>query len=161
MRSGKSVKSAIARVLLVLSVVVAGIVMGGNASAQAACNGAGCTGLDPQAQGCAATDLAGTSYLEWAGRNYSVVVRHSSACNARWARVFFDANPCCFTREVAVETQRLVGSNWVALDFRTVTIGAGQVGAYWTTMVANRSDDRVRACDRLTTSGWTCGNWAS
>jgi hypothetical protein len=157
------VKAVLARVLLVFVMAVAGIVIGGQASAQAACSGAGCTGLDPQAQGCTsgATDLGGTYYLEQPGQRYSMVVRTSSACNARWARMIIDVNPCCFARELAVETQRLVGSTWVALDFRTVTIGAGQVGTFWTNMVANRSDDRVRVCNQIGTSGWVCGGWAS
>ncbi|MGW6442714.1 hypothetical protein [Lentzea sp. NPDC055074] len=154
-------RTAVTRVLLVIVMAVAGIVIGGQVSAQAACNGAGCTGLDPQAQGCAATDLGGTYYLEPSSQRYSMVVRTSSACNARWARMIIDVNPCCFARELAVETQRLVGSTWVALDFRTVTIGAGQVGNFWTTMVANRSDDRVRVCNQIGTAGWVCGGWAS
>ncbi|MFD4635960.1 hypothetical protein ACFWN2_01525 [Lentzea sp. NPDC058436] len=161
MRSAASVKTAITRLLLVFVMAVAGIIIGGQGAAQAACNGAGCTGLDPQAQGCTATDLGGTYYLEPGSQRYSMVVRTSSVCNARWARMIIDVNPCCFARELAVETQRLVGSTWVALDFRTVSIGSGVVGNFWTTMVANRSDDRVRACTQIGTTGWTCGGWAS
>ncbi|MFD9701723.1 hypothetical protein [Lentzea sp. NPDC059081] len=158
-------RTAITRVLLVVVMAVAGIVVGGQGAAQAACNGSGCAGLDPQAQGCSASasNLTGTG---WETASTEVVryvswVRTSSTCNARWTRVEFTANPCCFTFEIAVETQRLLNSNWVALDFRTATVGAGVLGANWTDMVENRSDDRVRSCVRLVNTAWRCGNWAA
>ncbi|HEX7303280.1 DUF2690 domain-containing protein [Lentzea sp.] len=163
MRSGQSLKSTITRVLLVFVMAVAGIVAG-QAAAQAACSGAGCAGLDPQAQGCSssASDLTATRLRSTGAVDYTAHVRSSSGCNARWARVIMDVNSCCFTHEFAVESQRLSGSTWIAADFRTVTVGAGAVGTFWTNMVNNRSDDRVRVCSRLVPNGgWTCGNWAS
>lgn len=161
MRSGTNVKAAITRMLLVLVMAVAGVVIGGQVSAQAACSGAGCAGLDPQVQGCSssATDLTATRMRSTGTVAYTAFVRSSSACNARWTRVIVEVNSCCFTREFAVESQRWLNSNWIASDFRTVTVGSGAVGTYWTNMVDNRSDDRVRVCTRLIQDSWSCGPW--
>ncbi|HUQ56724.1 DUF2690 domain-containing protein [Lentzea sp.] len=157
-------KAAITRMLLVLVMAVAGVVIGGQVSAQAACSGAGCAGLDPQAQGCtsSATDLTATRHTSTGAVRFTAHVRSSSACNARWTRVVLEANACCYTREFAVESQRWFNSNWIASDFRTVTIPSNSVGTYWTNMVDNRSDDRVRVCDQtIPDGGWSCGPWTA
>jgi len=162
MRNGSSMRTAITRVLLVFVMAVAGIVIGSQGAAQAACSGAGCAGLDPQAQGCSssATDLAATKYVSTGAVRFTAHVRSSSACNARWTRVVMEANACCTTQEFAVQSQRLLNSNWIEADFRTVTIPSNSVGTFWTNMVNNRSDDRVRVCTRFVPDGnWSCKGW--
>jgi hypothetical protein len=155
------VKTVIARVLLVLVVALAGAAVG-QAPAQAACSGTGCTGLDPQAQGCTGTsDVAGTNHPDL-GSRITLYVRHSSTCNSRWTRIVMDSNPCCFTWQIAVESQRLLNSNWIASDFQSASIPSNTTGTFWTPMIPNRSDDRVRSCYRITSgSAWTCSGWAA
>jgi hypothetical protein len=119
------------------------------APAQAACYGANCAGQDPQAQGCSsdATTVSGTEmWLE----SFSVAMRHSNRCSARWARIVIDQwlPWCCNAIRIAIERILRPSPPLSPRGYYTKRIAAGTTGSDWTAMVPKIFGDHFQVCFR-------------
>ncbi|MBR7677891.1 DUF2690 domain-containing protein, partial [Streptomyces daliensis] len=103
------------------------------------CQGADCTGKDPENMGCGGQHAKTTSSA-WVGQSY-VEVRYSKVCEASWARVTGAAQGDV----VKVEAGKGSQSDEV-----------GATSDAYTEMVAAKSGDAARACATLATGGNGC-----
>jgi hypothetical protein len=88
--------STLSRLVAVLALCFAGLVATPQAASAAGCSGGGCTGRDPQVQGCAADAYTAAEYTtsipSEMGYNFGILrveLRHSNACRARWVRITY------------------------------------------------------------------------
>jgi hypothetical protein len=126
-RMSRSAFGRIASVLLTAVMAGALTLAPGTPASAAGCKGNGCTGKDPQKQGCAAD---GRTAAEFTVGNVRFELRRSKACNAAWTRV---TSP--------------VHQNTVFAQVR----GGGRMyakqalkGQHWTKMISDTK--KVRAC---------------
>jgi len=122
-------KLRIAILLAALTVAMGGLVLPGSpAMAAAACNGSGCTGRDPQAQGCS-PDSRTIDEFTYLGARFEL--RYSPACFAAWTRV---TSPTHFNTLFAQ----------IRTDGNTVYGVQVTEGQHWTQMI--NFAHLVRAC---------------
>ena len=156
-------------VMVLLMVLGTGVTAVATASpALAACSGSGCLGKDPNAQGCSASNIASTEM--WYS-SFSVAMRNSSGCRARWTRIVVDdyLPTCCSAIGIAIEVEQYYqGRGWGPLYFYSKKVGAGLEGNYWTAMVPNNiAETRTRSCwrfqaqDDSSYGSYTCSGWVS
>ncbi|MDH6578749.1 DUF2690 domain-containing protein [Kitasatospora sp. MAP5-34] len=126
-----------------LLLAAAGVAAGpGLAAAVSRCTGAGCTGKDAAAAGCASGAVTKASF---SGASVRVELRYSPSCHAAWAKA-----------TAAPAGQTLMVENGHGVRSR-VTIGRGRATA-WTPMVDGTT--KVRAClGEADSDVLTCTNW--
>ncbi|HWS38695.1 MAG TPA: DUF2690 domain-containing protein [Actinoplanes sp.] len=150
--------------MMVLTTITGITFVASPAPALAACTTNGCTGLDPQVQGCTgARTMPDPIWYTSGDLIYSVQLRQSPVCQSMWARLVVDYNADPL-RTMYVRVQRQLYNNqqleWQASGDYTAPIGI-RTGTTWTDMVADyASGDRARACIRFGTGGsWSCTSW--
>lgn len=134
------------------------LVAGPASPALAACSGSSCNGKDPNAQGCSGVNVSGTEVWQ---ASFSVAMRYSSGCAARWTRLVIDdyLPTCCVPITISTERQIWSPYGYARTHWYSKQVGAGVEGSFWTVMTQNSSDDRHNACWRLGTGTWHCSPW--
>lgn len=149
----------VARLLAVLVIALAGLVATPSTATAAGCSGTGCTGRDPQAQGCDADAYTAAEYsiigrpgdMGYNQGSLRVEVRHSNACRARWLRLTHSNNGGC-------------GGGWgLRGRIRDMTAGDAQLSLqfanghcnqWWTPMVGRTSSSSyVQYCNLSIVNG--------
>ncbi|MDQ1045317.1 hypothetical protein QFZ76_003553 [Streptomyces sp. V4I2] len=155
-------------VLVVLMCASAGVITTVQATPAAAaeCSGSSCNGQDPQAKGCSsgASSVQGAAFWE---ASFSVELRHSPTCSARWTRLTVDdyLPTCCYAIRISIDRDLRTTYGWYRFATYQKKVASGLEGAFWTPMVQNSSDDRHRSCYRLEamdgswTGSWRCTGW--
>ncbi|GLY07697.1 hypothetical protein Acsp01_80760 [Actinoplanes sp. NBRC 101535] len=137
------------RMMLALVVGLLGsAVVAPAAPALALCSGNGCYNQDPSSTGCSASGSIWVQMDEPLSPTFRLELRKSSACNAFWGRIWSAGSIYTVGSEynVLVERQILSGGVYRAHSATSVTAPPGFSGYYWTDMVGNSNDDRVRVC---------------
>lgn len=159
----------VVRLVLVAAMFIgAGAVTVGQATpaAAAGCSGSGCNGKDPQAQGCSSGASSVSGAAIWAS-SFSVELRNSPACGARWTRLTVDdyLPTCCLAIRISVDRDLWTPYGWSRTNTYQKKVGSGLEGAFWTPMVLNNGSDRHRSCYRFEamdgsyTGSWSCTGW--
>jgi hypothetical protein len=135
----------VALTLLVLLLSCLAVAVTAQPAAAALCYGSTCNGKDPNAQGCSAVNVVATEV--WSD-SFSVAMRYSSGCAARWTRMIIDdyLRTCCIPAYISIERQLWTPYGDKRTHYYVKKIGAGLEGSFWTPMVQNSSDDRARSC---------------
>jgi hypothetical protein len=141
--------------------------------ALASCTGSGCTGKDPNAQGCSAVSVQSRTFEGPAGpETLTIQLRKSNGCGAYWARGI--RNDCAYPvyTYIREEQQTYISSlgGWISLRVQYKQMsGTCNGGTSWTNMIQNDSGDRHQACmlpslsgpvnPANVSSGWACTAW--
>jgi uncharacterized protein DUF2690 len=156
-------RSFVRMLLVLMAAIGATVVVAPSSPAFAVgCNSDGCTGKDPQAQGCSSG--AHSMPKAYYGDGYGIELRLSPACDAMWTRlkVDYQFDPTGYYT-FRVERQRWNGQadEWQSSGVYTHSKFYG-TGTVWTKMVADYSSgDRTRACVGINTAGnnIACTGW--
>ena len=133
----------------------------------ASCSGSTCQGKNPNSNGCSsdAVTLQGPVYYlhDIGTTDLALSIRGSKACNARWVRLKIDAAINTHGIGYTIKIQRQVRTPYGYFDSGVYTkqilpFGEGQ---YWTPMVKNTNDDRIRMCmgTGTRTESLGCKSW--
>jgi Protein of unknown function (DUF2690) len=142
------------------------VVVPATAALAASCWQSSCTGKDPNSTGCGndATDAVPPN--QYWGRSFSVSLRRSNACSARWTRLIIDdwQPTCCSSIRILVVRQQWTLGNWYTANVETKLVGPGINGRFWTPMTPKMGTDRHQFCFRFETSSgyaapWQCSDW--
>lgn len=135
----------VALTLLALLLSCLAVAVTAQPAAAASCYGSTCNGKDPNAQGCSAVNVAATQVWQ---SSFSVAMRYSSGCAARWTRMIVDdyLHTCCVPMYISIERQIYTPYGYARTHYYVKKVAAGLEGSFWTLMVQNSSDDRARSC---------------
>jgi hypothetical protein len=156
------------KMLLVVAVALTtAVIMVSLPAFTASCSGSTCQGKDPNSTGCSsgAVNLQGpVYYVRNAGStDLALSIRKNATCNARWVRLTIDSVDNNDGTGYTIKIQRQIYTPYGYKDNGVYTkrIYAFGTGKYWTAMVKNTNDDRVRMCMGVYTStdSLGCQNW--
>lgn len=154
--------STLSRLVAVLALCLAGLVATPQTASAAGCSGGGCTGRDPEVQGCAADAYTAAEYTTSTpsemGSNFGVLrveLRHSNACRARWVRLSISPTDwgCGGGWQIRGRIRDFTaGDSQISLQIADKT--GGCPSQWWTPMVGRTtSSHHVQFCNMAIVNG--------
>lgn len=135
----------------------------GSSPVQATCSNDSCAGVDPGNAGCdGAGEVSNVGSTIWApGVQGTIEIRHSTSCNARWARIYWINGATCDMSALQIQQRRSINGIWKNSAIQEASRGLPVFctgGKYWTKMVPGQPGQvRVRYAEGYMAAGCVTG----